>query len=157
MKNKSKNQAKLKTRKKILKKQKKILVPFDGSPTSFRALKHAISQAKYRDNKIIGLFVISLQVYSPHIPIPSIEKILKKDAGKLLHKAQKRCNSNNVEFSPKILFGHPGAKIVNFAKNNLVAEIIIGHNNKGKLESFFLGSTSNYVINKTNIPVTLIK
>lgn len=156
MKNKLKKQ-KQRIMNKGLKKRKKILVPIDGSQTSFRALKHSIDYAKSANHKIIGLFVISLKVYSPHVPMPKVEKILKKDAGKFLQKAQKLCSQKNVQFSPKILFGNPGPKIVGYAKKNHIDEIILGHNNKGKLERFFLGSTSNYVLNKIKIPVTLIK
>ena len=156
MKNKSKYQ-KQRTMNKVRKKRKKILVPIDGSQTSFRALKYSIDYAKSNNHKIIGLFVISLQVYSPHIAMPKVEKILKKDAGKLLQKAQKLCSSKNVEFFPKVLFGNPGQKIVQYAKKNHIDEIVLGHNNKGKVERFFLGSTSNYVLNKIKIPTTLIK
>lgn len=142
---------------KTSKKGKKILVPIDGSQISFRALKYSIEHALSNNHKIIGLFVISLAVYSPHMPIPKIKKILKKDAEKLMKKAQKQCLSKNVKFFPKILSGSPGKKIVDYAKKTHVDEIVLGYSNKGKLEKLFLGSTSNYVINKTNKPVTLIK
>ncbi len=43
---------------------KKILVPYDGSKPSERALKHAVNIAKIFDAKIILLHVI------PEIPMP---------------------------------------------------------------------------------------
>jgi nucleotide-binding universal stress UspA family protein len=47
--------------------------------------------------------------------------------------------------------------IVSFAHKNNFDLIVIGSRGMGKVGEFFLGSTSNYVVHSSKIPVLIIK
>jgi len=53
--------------------------------------------------------------------------------------------------------GNTGTEIVKFAKNGKFDMIVIGARGLGGAKEVFLGSTSNYVIHKTKVPVLVVK
>ena len=139
-------------KKRITKKSKTYLVPLDGSTNSFRVLRYATRRAEDFSHRLVGLYVI------PKIDNVENNKVkanLKKQAERFLNKAKKHCASHDVSFSYQIISGIPGKEIVSFARKNKIDEIIIGYGNKKS--DLFLGSISNYVLNKTKLPITVIK
>jgi len=67
------------------------------------------------------------------------------------------CTKKNVEFLDVIEYGDEGGTIVSFAQKNNFDLIVIGSRGIGKLKEIFLGSTSNYVIHSSKIPVLIVK
>lgn len=51
----------------------------------------------------------------------------------------------------------PGEDLVDFAKKNAVDEIIIGVRNRSKVGKLIFGSTAQFVILKSDCPVTSVK
>ena len=139
-------------RRRIPKKSKTYLVPIDGSTNSFRVLRYAIRRADDFSHRLVGLYVIPKL---DNIENSKAKSQLKKQGEKILNKAKNHCSSHDVSFSSKMVSGNPGKEIVRFAHQNNVDEIIIGYGNK-KTGSF-MGSASNYIVNKTKLPITLIR
>ncbi|MBI5377982.1 MAG: universal stress protein [Thaumarchaeota archaeon] len=139
----------------------KILVPLDGSDNSFRALDTAIFFAKKCDAKIVCLYsVVIIPITEAQMVAPvqfQIEE--EKYARKVLEKAKNLAKQNDIEFSQVINFGNAGYNIIRYAKNktNKIDLIVIGSRGRGAIKEIFLGSTSNYVLHKSHIPVTVVK
>jgi len=139
----------------------KILVPLDGSDNSFRALDTAIFFAKKCDAKIVCLYsIIIIPITEAQMVAPvqfQIEE--EKYARKVLEKAKNLAKQNDIEFSQVINFGNAGYNIVRYVKNktNKIDLIVIGSRGRGAIKEIFLGSTSNYVLHKSHIPVTVVK
>jgi len=136
---------------------KKILVALDGSKNSMRALSNAIVLAKQSDASITGIFVI--QVFPTEMGlIRSItSKALSKHSKRFMPVAKAMCTKKGVDFLDVIECGEEGQTIVSFAQKNNFDLIVIGSRGIGKLKEFFLGSTSNYVVHSSKIPVMIIK
>ena len=83
----------------------------------------------------------------------------EKYARKVLEKAKNLVKRNNIEFSQVINFGNAGYNIIKYVKNktNKIDLVIIGSRGRGMIKEIFLGSTSNYVLHKSPIPVTVVK
>jgi nucleotide-binding universal stress UspA family protein len=75
----------------LARKSKKILVPFDGSRNSFRALYKAVELAKILNAKITALYVVPLYPKIPQKTFSKIELILLKENEKFFQKARKIC------------------------------------------------------------------
>lgn len=141
----------------MVKQIKKILVPFDGSTNSIRALTHAISIAKPSNATITGLYVLKT-------PMPKdTAKVLKKwinkarqDAFDILDRARTRVEYEGIKFDQKIATGNPGQVITDFAHKNDFDMIVIGARGLSKIKSIFLGSVSNYVVHMSKIPVVVV-
>ncbi len=138
-------------------KLKKILVPLDGSPNSIRGLDKAIEIAQGVNAEITGLYVF-------HLPLAAGIKYTKKmneqaeeKAVKSIGPALNRAEKSGVVFKYETGGGHTGSEIIKHAQKGKFDMIAIGARGQGGVKEAFLGSTSNYVMHKTKIPILIVK
>ena len=136
---------------------KKILVPMDGSKNSMRGLDEAIYLARQCHATITGLYVIPISKPVTDSQISYLEKYLLNNASKFMSKAKIHAAQNAILFDDDITYGDEGPKIINYANNKLYDIIVIGSRGMGSIKEAFLGSTSNYVLHKSKIPVLIVK
>jgi len=135
---------------------KKILVPIDGSKKSFEALDRALTLAGFTHGHVTCLHVI------PHVMeggprTKAFDKQLQDEAKILLKKAEKHAGNKNVKFSSKILRGSPGEIAVQMAKSGKFDHIVMSTTGSGSASRDMIGSVSNHILQKSKIPVYLIK
>ena len=135
----------------------KILVPLDGSKNSIRGLARAIYIARQCQSTITGLFVVTINPPAIDDQIRPIEKKLLTHAVEIMKKAKRRAAQNGILFHEKVVYGDEGVKIVNYAKKNNFDLIVIGSRGRSGIKEIILGSTSNYVLHKSQIPVMIVK
>ena len=134
----------------------KILVPVDGSKNSFKALDRAITLAGFTHGHITCIHVI------PHVSeggprTKTFDKVLKNDGDVILKKASKRAGNKNVKFSTKLLRGSPSHVTLHTAKSGKFDHIVMSSTGSGSASKDMIGSVSNYVLQKSKIPVYLVK
>ena len=138
---------------------KKILVPIDGSKNSIRGLDMAISLARACHGTISALYIKTVPgIYAIH-PLGFMSLKASKEAKKFLSLAKNRAAQKGIPLAHKIIWGQPGFDIVKFAHNkkNKIDIIVIGARGRGLAKEIFLGSTSNYVVHKSKLPVLVVK
>jgi len=136
---------------------KKILVPLDGSKNSLRGLDEAIFIARQCGAIITGLYVVPMSKPKIDSQISYIEKNLLNKAGKFMYHAKKRAAKHGIDFEDKVVYGEEGQKIIKFSKGQKFDLIVIGSRGMSKIKETFLGSTSNHVLHKSEIPVMIVK
>jgi nucleotide-binding universal stress UspA family protein len=136
---------------------KKILVPLDGSANSMRGLDRAIEIAKGGDAEITGFYVFHLPIAAGIKYTAKMKEEAQKKAVKAIGPAMNKTQKAGATFKYKTGGGNTGSEIVKFAKNGKFDMIVIGARGLGGAKEAFLGSTSNYVMHKTNIPVLVVK
>jgi nucleotide-binding universal stress UspA family protein len=134
----------------------KILVPVDGSKKSFQALDTAITLAGFTRGHITCIHVI------PHVleggpRTKAFDKQLKEEGEIILKKATKHAGNENVKFSTKLLRGSPSHVTLHTAKTGKFDHIVMSSTGSGSASKDMMGSVSNYVLQKSKIPVYLIK
>lgn len=134
----------------------KILVPIDGSKKSFEALDRAVTLAGFTHGQVMGINVI------PHVMdggprTKAFDKQLQDDAKIVLKKAEKRVGNKNVKFTTKILRGSPGHVTLHTAKTGKFDHIVMSTTGSGSATKDMIGSVSNHILQKSKIPVYLIK
>ena len=134
----------------------RILVPIDGSKKSFEALDRAITLAGFTHGHVTGIHVI------PHVidggpRTKAFDKQLEEEGKIILKKAAKRAGNKNVKFSTKILRGSPGYVTLHTAKAGKFDHIVMSTTGSGSASKDMIGSVSNHVLQKSKIPVYLIK
>lgn len=141
----------------MVEKMKKILVALDGSKNSSRALNKGIEIAKNGFASITGISVI--QVFPTEMGIVKTWSGTEifKNSEKFLKIAKMMCAKNQVKFNSVIKYGDEGRTIVSFAHKNKYDLIVIGSRGRGRIKEVFLGSTSNYVLHSSKIPVLIVK
>ena len=122
-----------------------------------RGLDEAIYLARQCHATITGLYVVPLSKPKTNSQISYIEKYLLGNAAKLMAKAKNRAAQNGIVFSDDVIYGDEGPKIVSYATNKKFDIIVIGSRGMSSIKETFLGSTSNFVLHKSKIPVLIVK
>ncbi|MDH3852949.1 MAG: universal stress protein [Nitrosopumilus sp.] len=141
-----------------MKKERKILVPLDGSTNSIRSLKYAITLAKQNKMGIIGLHIRPVYALSASSRNLDLKEELIREGKNIMKNARMIVEKNNIPFFEKTLNGIPPEDVANFIqkKDNELNLVIMGSSSKGISKERYLGSVSNHVLNKSKIPVLVI-
>lgn len=122
-----------------------------------RGLDKAIQLAIQSKSEIIALFVIKTNPTEIGIIKSMIKKTMMKKSKDFMKIARKKCSKHKIPFLDVIEFGDEGPKIVDYATKNKCSIIVMASRGLGSIKEAFLGSTSNYVLHKSKIPVLIVK
>ena len=136
---------------------KKILVPLDGSANSIRGLDKAVEIAKGSGAEITGLYVFHLPLAAGIKLTKKMDDEAEKKAVKAIGPALNRAEKAGVVFKYETGGGHTGSEIIKHAQKGKFDMIAIGARGQGGVKETFLGSTSNYVMHKSKIPILVVK
>ena len=139
---------------------KKILVAFDGSPQSYKALDFALDVSKLCPGASPRITVLS--VAQPPEPIDIVEMDAVIDGAtqhyeELFKELRKKAKKKGAEIKTEVAVGHPADQIVKFAVEKKSDMIVVGHRGKSKIETLLLGSVSNRVSSHAPCAVTIVK
>ncbi|CAH8358878.1 unnamed protein product [Eruca vesicaria subsp. sativa] len=150
-------------------KKKQVMVAIDDSDCSKHALRWTLVYLKesLADSEII-LFTAQPQldlssVYAtsygaaPIELINSMQQNYKNAALNRLEEGTKICAESGVTPKKVMEFGNPKEAICDAVEKLGVDLLIVGSNGKGALERTFLGSVSNYCVNKAKCPVLVVR
>ena len=137
---------------------KKILVPLDSSKRTNYVLEEAINIAKQYDASIVALYILPFSPVS-YRDNPIAQEKMTAEAKENLAKVEEIAKKDGVALQTKILKGHPGKLISNFAnqKKNGIDLIVIGSRDLGGFKEMFLGSVSNFVVHKSKVSTMVVK
>src|SRR5690625_4322688 len=80
---------------------------------------------------------------------------------KQLDEIKKEFNEVGKEITTKIFMSeknkNPGENICNYAEQNDISMIVVGSRGLGNIKGLFLGSVSNEIVQKANVPVLVMK
>ncbi|WP_162858719.1 universal stress protein [Candidatus Nitrosotenuis aquarius] len=134
-----------------------LLVPVDGSIASLKALNSAIEISQMSGAQITILHVIPAVEESPKSRMTAFEKQLEKQGQDILDDAASIAKKQKVKFKTSLLKDSPGHAIVRLAKKGKFDHVIMSTTGTGSAQDDMLGSVSNYVVHKSEIPVYLIR
>ncbi len=138
---------------------RKIVIPFDGSDPSKRAASQALDLAKDQGAEVIGIKVISFtgELIAPTDALwASIEKDLHDKAQAVLDELISLASGKGVELKTEILEGETATEIINYAKENNVDLIVVGHSGKGGIGRKIMGSRTARMMNDATCPVLVV-
>lgn len=136
----------------------KILVCFDGSEWSKKALNEAIRIAQKFNSQITVLSVVPKVCFLEiGVDCATVEGIFKAEVEGNLKKAQEILEEKGVRGDTIILEGTPADVIVDYAKNNNISLIVIGSKGKDVTERTIFGSVAQKVTANSGCSVLVIK
>jgi nucleotide-binding universal stress UspA family protein len=140
----------------------KVLVPFDGSPASIRAVKLAIDQFGG-----MGASLIIVNVQNPAtlnlggdggiMPQAWIEQQEEEAAREALQQAVTVCQEAGVTYTTRSERGAVAATINRVAREEHVTHIVMGTRGLGGVRGMLLGSIATQLLHLADVPVTLVK
>jgi nucleotide-binding universal stress UspA family protein len=134
---------------------KRILIAFDGSENSYKAVeftKNLINNLKEKLETVELISVIQI-IDLPEIPenqslISYYKKYYKEKHEEII--------KENPEFKSVILIGNVANEIINYSKEHKVDLIVVGKTGKSKLEQFLLGSISKKIVDHSQTNVLIV-
>lgn len=141
----------------MVSKIQKILVPLDGSQNAMRGLEKAIAIAQPTGATVTGLYVIHVPARAAVHITPEQRKKEIAFAESTIRTAVERAEKSRINFKPRTETGNPAEKIAQIAKDGNYDLVVIGSRGRGAGKEIFLGSVSNHVLHKVNVPVMVVK
>jgi nucleotide-binding universal stress UspA family protein len=141
---------------------KKIVLGYDGSESSKKALEKSVELAKEMGAElhIIGV-VRPFEFFAiDYIPPEEIEEYEKEEISKeekFLKEAKEIAEKEGVEPKLKVMEGEPAEELMTYADENNCDLIIVGHRGVGGFKRMLLGSTANNLVKYANQSVLVVK
>jgi nucleotide-binding universal stress UspA family protein len=139
-----------------------ILVAYDGSKASKKALDHAISLAQATLGaklSVIHVFGFPRAYFGEaYATIPaSATKEYYDLSEQTVQDAKELLEASGVIGTVEMIQGAPAEVILEYAKKNNPDIIVIGSRGLGGIREFVLGSVSHNVVQHARIPVLVVK
>ena len=138
---------------------KKILVPYDGSDFSMRALSWAIEHRSAAEDEIHLIYVETTpQTWQTHgMEKQAIESQLRHHAKNILAPARDTLKTQNIPYHSHEEIGDPPRNIAALASELSCDQIVMGSHGHNAFLDLVMGSVALKVLRLTKIPVTLIR
>jgi len=134
-----------------------ILVAIDDSAFAAKALDQAIRLAKLETSELFLLHVVP-QLGAIDEMSPGMTDRLKASGNRLLQESVEKVNSAGMEAKTIQEQGvSPADNIINFAAENAIDIVVMGHRGKSNLEKFLLGSVALRVVSHAPCSVMVVK
>ena len=140
-----------------------ILVPVDGSETSFAAVKQAAELAKAFGSKITVVQVLALDPYiaAEYITAAQTNDLIERARTSIqatLEEAKAKFNAEGLQVEARLLEGQViHQEIINAAKETNADLIVIGSHGRTGLKKLFLGSVAQNILGDTGVPVLVVR
>jgi len=134
---------------------KHILVPYDNSAGSNRALEYAIDLAEKYDSKI------SIVSCNPR-PVPLVpaktKQLLKESVAKSISKLEPKLNRAKIPFKTSVIDSVSIIEsLVSYVESHDVDLVVIGSRGLGSFKKLLLGSVASGVAQHSKCPVLIVK
>jgi len=146
----------------------KILVPYDGSPSSERAVEYSLRIATAVGKPTVDVHLLNVQAgdasvvdhvrrYAADVAAQLVKA--GRDAGaKLLERAAKAVEAAGVRSVERtVLLGDPAENIGAYVENEGCDMVVMGTRGLSPVGGLLLGSVTTKVIHAVKVPVTLVK
>lgn len=141
----------------------RIVVPLDGSDSSFRAARYAINIAKPADAEIVFMHAVVKPPYVEYkgaglVIVRYIEEA-KRQADKWYKDLGEIAKQQGVKFSAETILDVTSAadSIVNYAQNKKADLIVIGTKGRTGVKRFLLGSVASGVVSHAKCSVLVVR
>ncbi len=140
-----------------------ILVPVDGSETSYAAVAKAADFAKVFNSKITVVQVLVLDPYiaAEYISASQTNDLIERareSIEKTLAEAKAKFQADGIEVETKLLEGQVvHTELVKAAQDINADLIVIGSHGRTGIKKFFLGSVAQSVLSSSDIPVLVVR
>lgn len=140
-----------------------ILVPVDGSETSYAAVAQAAELAKAIGGKITVVQVLALDPYiaAEYISATQTNDLIERartSVLKTLEEAAAKFSDLGIPVEAKLLEGQVvHREIIKEAETSKADLIVIGSHGRTGLKRLFLGSVAQSVLGEAHIPVLVVR
>jgi nucleotide-binding universal stress UspA family protein len=139
-------------------KYRSLLVPFDGSDSSKKALARACELSQLDGGEITVLYVIPrYEEMMDFFKTETIKKSLFQEAGKIVEGAEKIAANLGVRIKAVVQEGHASERIIELSDKFMNDLIVIGTHGWRGMNKAIMGSTAERIIAHASRPILIVK
>lgn len=143
----------------------RILVPVDGSPLSYRALRHALET--FPDAELVVFHVSDVfepwqgrdgeSIHEPYIGSDEWHAMEQEVTDELFSEAGEIAGEYDREVTTESEVGDPQRIIPEYAKDEDVDHVVLGVHGREEAERTLFGRVAETVVFRSPVPVTVIR
>lgn len=134
---------------------KKIIVAYDGSESSNKALALAADLSKSIAGEL--LLVSVAERPSDLFTFKQLERDREENSKAIIKAGEKQASSFGSAIKPVLLKGDPADEIIRFAQEEKASVIVVGTRSLAGLQRLMLGSVAQALVTNSPIPVLVAK
>jgi K+-sensing histidine kinase KdpD len=135
---------------------RRILIPFDGSPSAMHAVQHVVALARAGHRGTV--FLLNVQAASAERSHRSADPRTAGGEGEaIVQKASELLARQHIAHRCEVVAGRPAEAIAAAVDRHQIDLIVMGSRGMGTLARLFLGSVATAVAQSSKVPVTLVK
>jgi nucleotide-binding universal stress UspA family protein len=139
----------------------RILVPYDNSDTSKKALKMAMTMAMQDEKIELDVLIVLkdpiLLDYPTVYTLTQVQESQRDEAQDMQNDIESQLQTLSNHTRTFVQEGDPAETILDFARENSVDLIVMGSRGLRGMKEMFLGSVSHHVVQKASCPVLIVK
>jgi len=126
---------------------KRILVAYDGSPSSAKAFSLGMELREKYDAELMVLTVARPPEFGPEVETKAVIENSRKHCHDIQRPLHAAVGSTKTPLRFEVVTGHPGDQIVRHAEDWKTELIVVGHRGRTFLDRLMIGSVAWHVIN----------
>ncbi|WP_408958229.1 universal stress protein [Natrinema sp. 74] len=135
----------------------RILVPTDGSDPATAALEHALDVAAD-----VGATVHLLTVADTNEPSLTrlggdVVDVLERESNEIVSDAAELAEQRNVSVVTDVVQGDPRSALVEYTTTDEFDLVVMGAHGRRGLGEYVLGSVTDHVVNRSDVPVLTVR
>ncbi len=137
-----------------------LAIAVDGSDTALQAVRQGMTLVQNGLNARLALLHVQEPATLLELATQDSDLIAgaAMDAGEdLLASAEALVQAANIPFTSEIALGEPATVLLDLAENLNASMLLIGARGLGTLRRALMGSVSQAVLNRANLPVLIVK
>lgn len=139
----------------------RILVPFDGSPLSRRALERAVTvhpEARITVLHVIDPVDVIYEAESKGLPeAETWHDRMTERARDLCADAEAEATAYDCDVTTAITTGSPAREILDYVDEHSIEHVIMGSHGRSGISRLVLGSVAEQVMRQSPVPVTIVR
>ena len=142
---------------------KKILLATDGSETSMRAAKNAVSIGKKAGATVTAVYVVDVHRLAQlpgYAAMPGIKdnlmELMFKEGSEALEEIEDMARDAGVAYERVVAEGDPGEELLKLCRDPGFDLMVLGTIGKSGLKRFLLGSVAEKVVRHSHVPVLVV-
>ncbi|BBB91152.1 MAG TPA: universal stress protein [Methylomusa anaerophila] len=137
---------------------KKMVVAYDGSAGSHKALVWAVDLAARLGSNVVVVSVVKPPEFSSSIDeVDEWYEDGEKQYQPLLEQAAAYGEDQGVSLQTEILKGHPAESLIRYASDRKADLIVMGTRGMGGFKSLIIGSVAQKVVTYAKVSVVVVK
>ncbi|MDY6774545.1 MAG: universal stress protein [Halobacteria archaeon] len=138
----------------------RILIPTDASQGTNKAVENGLDIAEKYDATVHALYVVDTSAYST-LPADynweAVHSAFEREGEEATTEIEKAAEEKGVEIVTEVEEGVPPRTILDYADDNGIDLIVMGTHGKSGFDRLLLGSVTEKVVRKSEIPVLTVR